>query len=85
MKFTVFRTKKDNSGFAYLALCFNSLRDNALHNSYVELISEYGEIFLAMEHPETWYKHKSIPRVCAATEYYIKKAGEHIFRAYNGV
>lgn len=85
MKFTVFRAKKDNSGFTYQTLEFNTLRNNVVQNSCDELISEYREVFLALEKPEVWYKYKSLYQVCAGTEYYRNKAGERVFRAYNGV
>lgn len=85
MKFTLFRTKKNNSGFTYQALEFNALINNVMQNSCDELIGEYREIFLALEKPEAWYRYKSIPHVCAGTEYYRNKAGERVFRACNGV
>lgn len=69
----------------YQSLEFNTLRNNIVQSSCDDLIREYREVFFALEKPEAWYKYKSIPRVCAGTEYYRNKAGERVFRAYNGV
>lgn len=85
MKFTIIKNSKENSHKIYQTYDFNTLKDCILHNSQDKLTSEYREIFLALETPDSWHSYNRMAQLCPVTEYYRNMAKERVFRAYNGV
>lgn len=85
MKYTIIRRSKDDSRNTVQCIDANELFDRQMSDYGDNIISRYREVALVLESPEKWYLYKKMARVCPVSEYYRNKAGEHVWRRYNGV
>lgn len=85
MKFTIFRNKKDDSGVTIQTIDNNELIVKQKEDYQDGIIRDFRDVVLELERPEKWYRYKKMARVCPVSEHYRNKAGERVWRRYNGV
>ena len=84
-KFTIFRNRREDNGETVQAVTFNSLISSIKSDNREGVITNFRKLFVYLDKPESYNAYNKIPRLCTASEYYRNKAGERVFRAYNGV
>ena len=85
MKFTIIRRTKDDTRTTVQGIDANELIIKQKSDYGDGIIRHYREVALALDVPERWFGYKKMAHVCPVSEYYRNKAGEQVWRCYNGV
>lgn len=85
IKFTVFKSNKENTSSAIRTIDLNTLVTTLKDNKDATQVAQFRSYVKYQGNPKGYNAYNQMPRLCASTEYYKNKAGERVFRAYNGV